>query len=253
MLRLALAYIFLSAPLHSSDLNGTWLPVSTVNEGLLEPGKGVKLVFTDNSLEYVYDNGNPSLVYGLVVDPKKKHLTLKDRGFRARDVLAIYDLDGNTLRICYAEGKDRDKNRPTDFTARVGSNQVLVTLKKQDSGPERMMKMMDGYRKKLPEPQGLNEMNGVGVADIDGNSHPDTHLKGIGIRLGATTKAEGMTLLTYLKDKDPKMRRIAAFALEDLLKAYPHGMSSSDLQDLDSDGHREMVRRFVEGIEKMQK
>jgi hypothetical protein len=35
-----------------------------------------------------------------------------------------------------------------------------------------------------------------------------THFKGIGIRLGAKTKAECMALLTYLKDKDPKRRLI---------------------------------------------
>ena len=119
-----------------------------------EPGKGLKVVVTGDTLEYVYDNGEPGLVYGLTVDPEKKHLTLKDRGSKPRDVLALYDLDGDSLRICYADGKDRDKARPADFTARVGSNQVLVTLKREGSGPERILKAMDGFRKKLPEPQG---------------------------------------------------------------------------------------------------
>ena len=99
--------------------------------------------------------------------------------------------------------------------------------------PVEILKAMDGFRTKLPEPQGLGEMNGLGVADIDGNVHPDSHLMGIATRLGAKTRADCMVLLTYLKDRDPKMRRIAAFAVERLVKAYPGGMSSDDLEKVD--------------------
>src|SRR3954467_2734886 len=117
--------------------------------------------------------------------------------------------------------------------------------------PAEILKAMDGFRTKLPEPQGLGEMNGLGVADIDGNVHPDSHLTGIATRLGAETHADCMVLLTYLKDRDPKMRRIAAFALEHLVRAYPGGMSSDDMEKLDSDGHRKMARAFIAGIEKL--
>ena len=117
--------------------------------------------------------------------------------------------------------------------------------------PDDAMKTMDGFRKALPPAQGLNEMNGLGVPDIDGKAHPDTHLAGIAKRLGVTTRAECMALLTYLTDPDPKMRRIAAFAIEGVVKAYPNGMSSDDIQKVDSDGHRAMVRAFIAGIEKL--
>src|SRR3954447_7531442 len=119
--------------------------------------------------------------------------------------------------------------------------------------PGDILKKMDGFRTRLPKPQGLGEMNGLGVADIDGNVHPDSHLTGIATRLGAETRADCMVLLTYLKDPDPKMRRIAAFALEGLVKVYPGGMSSDDLEKVDSDGHRKMVRAFIAGIEKLSK
>jgi hypothetical protein len=98
---------------------------------------------------------------------------------------------------------------------------------------------------------GLNEMNGLGVKDIDGKVYPDSHLNGIATRLGVTTKAECVALMTYLKDPDPKIRRIAAFAIEGAVKAYPGGMSSSDIQDVGSDGHRKMVKAFTAGIEKL--
>lgn len=117
--------------------------------------------------------------------------------------------------------------------------------------PAALMAELDGYRKKLPEPQGLGEMNGTGVPDVDGVAHPDSHLKGIANRLNVATKAECHVLLTYLKDKDPKMRRIAAFALEGVVKAYPNGMSSDDVQDVESDGHRKMVAAFLAGIDKL--
>ena len=114
-----------------------------------------------------------------------------------------------------------------------------------------LMRTMDGFRKKLPEPQGLGEQNGLGVADIDGNTHPDSHLNGIAKRLNVKTRAECMALLSYLKDPDPKIRRIAAFAIEGVVKAYPGGMSSEDMQKVASEGHRKMVQAFIAGIEKL--
>jgi hypothetical protein len=116
-----------------------------------------------------------------------------------------------------------------------------------------LLRTLDGFRKKLPEPQGLGEMNGLGVPDIEGVARPDSHLKGIATRLGVQTRAECIILLSYLKDRDPKMRRIAAFALEGVVNAYPDGMSSSDMQDVESEGHRKMVLAFLAGIEKLPK
>jgi hypothetical protein len=120
-----------------------------------------------------------------------------------------------------------------------------------EDNTEVLMRTMDGFRKKLPEPHGLGEQNGLGVADINGNTHPDSHLNGIAKRLNVKTRAECMALLTYLKDPDPKIRRIAAFAIEGVVKAYPGGMSSEDMQKVDSDGHRKMVQAFIVGIEKL--
>jgi hypothetical protein len=41
-----------------------------------------------------------------------------------------------------------------------------------------------------------------------------------------------MALLTYLTDPDPKIRRIAAFALEGVVDGYPDGMVSDDIQNV---------------------
>ena len=115
--------------------------------------------------------------------------------------------------------------------------------------PLALMKTMDGYRKEIPPPQTLSEMNGFSLKDIDGKDVLLSHLGGIARRLGVTTKAECLVLLTYLKDPDHKLRFIAADAIENVVHAYPEGMSLSDTQKIDYDGHREMVRRFVEKLE----
>lgn len=128
-----------------------------------------------------------------------------------------------------------------------------LLAREEDDRVEAVMKAMDGFRTKLPEPVGLNEMNGLGVKDIDGKVYPDSHLNGIATRLGVKTRAECAALMTYLKDPDPKIRRIAAFAIESAVKAYPNGMSSGDIQDVNSDGHRALVKKFTAGIEKLPK
>ena len=148
-------------------------------------------------------------------------------------------------------------DRRTLFAAAAGGLGVLAcgAGKPGDRAgtPDDVLKAMNGFRTKLPEAQGLAEMNGTGVPDIDGTVRPDSHLAGVAKRLGVTTRAECMALLTSLTDPDPTMRRIAAFALEGVVTAYPGGMSSDDIQKVGSDGHRTMVTAFIAGIEKLPK
>lgn len=114
-----------------------------------------------------------------------------------------------------------------------------------------LMKTIDGFRKEIPPPQTLSEQNGFSLKDVDGTSFLLSHLGGVAHRLGVRTKAECLVLLTYLKDRDPKIRFIAATAIENVVHAYPHGMSLNDILMIDSDRHREMIRRFVEKTEKL--
>ncbi len=246
------------------NIQGVWVTTATETEGkpvAREKLAELKVVIGDGRLEYVYVGkpGEPNLVYALELDPTSnpKRLTMTPvGGLKATPVLGIYSLDRGTLQICFADGEGRDTpdRRPKAFTTAAGTRQVLVTLKRDPAGdPGRVMRAMDGFRKKLPEPVGLSEMNGAGVDDIHGVTHPDSHLDGIAARLGVTTRAECLALLTYLKDPDPKIRRIAAFAIEGVVKAYPSGMSSDDIHKVDSEGHRRMVAAFIAGIEKLPK
>ncbi len=56
-----------------------------------------------------------------------------------------------------------------------------------------------------------------------------------------------------MKDPDDKLRYTAAFAIEAAVKAYPGGMSTSDIKDVESEGHRTVVAKFIAGIEKLPK
>jgi hypothetical protein len=115
--------------------------------------------------------------------------------------------------------------------------------------PMELLKMMDGFRKEVPPPQGDNEANGFSLEDVDGKSFLLSHLSGVARRMGVKTKTDCVVLLTFLSDRDPKLRFIAAEAIEDVVHAYPQGMSVNDVLKIDSDGHREMIRRFVAKIE----
>jgi hypothetical protein len=119
--------------------------------------------------------------------------------------------------------------------------------------PVDLMKTIDGFRETLPPPRDLGEQNGFGIVDDAGQHLTFSHLNGVAKRLGANTKVQCLVLLTYLSDRDTKIRVIAADAIENVVHAYPNGMSADDMTKMGTDGHREMVRRFVERIEKLDK
>jgi hypothetical protein len=117
--------------------------------------------------------------------------------------------------------------------------------------PLELMKTMDDYEQDVPAADCISEMNGVIVQDNNGNDYTMTRLTGVANRLGVKTKSECMVLLTYLKHPDPKIRFIAARAIESAVQAYPEGMSANDMLKADSEGHRKMIKRFVEKIDKL--
>jgi hypothetical protein len=117
------------------------------------------------------------------------------------------------------------------------------------ANPRQLMKTMDGFRAAVPPPRTLSEQNGASLEDVNGKPFVLTHLDGVARRMEVKTARECLVLLTYLKDRDAKIRFIAATAIERVVHAYPGGMSLDDILNVDSDGHREMIRRFVEKID----
>ena len=115
------------------NLQGTWLPSTAELGGKMFPDevrKSIKLVVKDTQYTVTVgkeaDQGtvklNPS------AKPKEMDITGTDGPNKGKTFLAIYELDGDTLRICYDLG---GKNRPTEFKTKEGSQLFLVTYKRE--------------------------------------------------------------------------------------------------------------------------
>lgn len=222
------------------------------------------------SLSMTAEPPKEKLVSGVVTAVSETSVTVGGESYRlTKDTLYLLESGFDPWVV---KAKDLTKGRAVDLAVADGVVvrvfiQRLVPLApgevlklgppRADEKPtatEALLKTMEGYRKAFPEAQGLGEMNGFTIGpDKDGKSYTLTHLDGVGKRLGVKTRAECMALLTYLKDPDDKLRYVAAFAVEAAVKAFPNGMSSSDIQDVESEGHRKMVKAFIAGIEKLPK
>jgi uncharacterized protein (TIGR03067 family) len=108
-------------------LDGTWKLVSGEADGQVfgdDDLKGASLVMNGNKhmakvADQTFDGTHK-------VDPTKKPKTI-DSTDGDNTMLGIYRLDGDELTICVAgAGKDR----PTEFTGKAGSGQVLLVWKR---------------------------------------------------------------------------------------------------------------------------
>jgi hypothetical protein len=122
---------------------------------------------------------------------------------------------------------------------------------KPDDEPAKLIRKMESLRTKVPPPQGLGEVNGLTVKELE--PYTTSHLSGVAKRLGARSRADCLVLLTYLKDPTPKLRFIASQAIYQVVDGYRNGIDSAvdNILDTRSDGHLKMVRRFVELIDNL--
>jgi hypothetical protein len=126
---------------------------------------------------------------------------------------------------------------------------LAARAEKPAEGPKRLLQALESYRTKMPPAEGLGEQNGIVITGME--PFTESHLAGVARRLGAKSQADCLALMTYVKDRDLKIRFIAIQAINGVIKAYPHGMSVECVLDTASDGHRKMVLRFVELIQKL--
>jgi uncharacterized protein (TIGR03067 family) len=122
-------------PTADDALDGTWLPAAAELGGKPFPDevrKTMKLVLKDDKY---------TVTVGMAVDegtvkrnpaakPKTLDITGTDGPNKGKTILAIYERDGDTLRICYDLG---GKARPTEFKTKEGGLLFLVTYKRQKS------------------------------------------------------------------------------------------------------------------------
>jgi uncharacterized protein (TIGR03067 family) len=135
---LVLVFWFLPAawsagPKDGDAIQGTWLPSTAEFGGKMFPDevrKTIKLVIKDDKYTATVgkqvDQGtvklNPS------AKPKAMDITGADGPNKGKTFPCIYELDGDTLRICYDLS---GKSRPTEFKTKEGTQLFLVTYKRE--------------------------------------------------------------------------------------------------------------------------
>jgi uncharacterized protein (TIGR03067 family) len=122
-----------SADDKGDTIQGTWLPSEAELGGKTFPDqvrKTIRLVVKGDQYTVTVgaqtDRGtcklNPS------AKPKALDITGTDGPNKGKTFLAIYDRDGDTLRVCYDLS---GKGRPTEFRTKAGTPLFLVTYKRE--------------------------------------------------------------------------------------------------------------------------
>jgi uncharacterized protein (TIGR03067 family) len=122
------------APQGEADrIPGTWKVVSAEDSGRKaseESIRDLKWIVTKDSITYKVGSRTTRWTYKLDPTKKPKWIDLTERD---RTLPAIYELDGDTLRVCFSEGSP--KERPTAFESKPNSpNDVLIVLKREKPG-----------------------------------------------------------------------------------------------------------------------
>ena len=105
----------------SKALEGTWRFVKPSGaEGQKDKLAQVLIIFEGQSIAFVGEETKRAVRGTYTVDasknPKTMDMTLENGGAKAT-TLAIYDLDGDTLRLCHYLGPIASKERPKRFLA----------------------------------------------------------------------------------------------------------------------------------------
>jgi uncharacterized protein (TIGR03067 family) len=114
-------------------IQGTWLPSTAELGGKPFPDelrKSIKLVIKDDkytvTVGKAMDQGTAKLKPS--AKPKEMDITGTEGPNKGKTFLAIYELEGDTLKICYDLG---GKNRPTEFKTKEGTQQFLAIYKRE--------------------------------------------------------------------------------------------------------------------------
>lgn len=123
----------------ADKLQGTWEAAEGVSNGKAIPKdlvKGFKVVFSGEKMSIfpVDGDGKQAKEHTFKLDPGKKpkamDATRLDGASKGKMAKAIYELDGDTLKLCLPSRLDLDHERPTEFAAPEKSRLVLLTLKR---------------------------------------------------------------------------------------------------------------------------
>ena len=114
-------------------IQGTWLPSVAEFAGQKFPDevrKAIKLVIKDDT--YTVTEGTTIDKGTVKLNPKAKPKTLDITGTdgpnKGKTIPAIYELDGDTLRVCYDLS---GKSHPTELKTKADTQLFLVTYKRE--------------------------------------------------------------------------------------------------------------------------
>ena len=115
-------------------IEGTWIAVTAELNGQKMPEdflKDIKLILTDGHYTNQIDHGTYKLIPAEKPEaPKAMDVNGVEGPNKGKTFLAIYELTGDTLRICYDLA---GKTRPSEFATKAGTRQFLVTYKRVKS------------------------------------------------------------------------------------------------------------------------
>ena len=116
-------------------LQGTWTAAVVERDGQKAPEevvKNFKVVFTCDKMIINPDNDNRSSRFKLdsSKNPKAMDNTPEQGPKKGVSLPAIYELDGDTLKVCFDNAGVSDK-RPTEFKTTPGSGLALFVLKRE--------------------------------------------------------------------------------------------------------------------------
>jgi uncharacterized protein (TIGR03067 family) len=126
-------YPGLKAARDADTLEGTWKAKTAELGGKAFPDevrKSIQLVVKDDRYTVTVgkkiDRGTVKV--NRKAKPKELDITGTEGPNKGKTILAIYERDGDTLRVCYDLG---GKGRPTEFKTRTGTQLFLVTYKRE--------------------------------------------------------------------------------------------------------------------------
>lgn len=131
LLLLLAAGLAIAADAKDTGLEGKWAVVSVERDGKVdEKWTGGVRIMKDGKYELKPKTGDAVTGSYKVIDAAKKIKTIDfmpDGGqYKGKTLQGIYAIDGDTLKICFAEP---GKERPTEFTSKGG--QVLAVHKRE--------------------------------------------------------------------------------------------------------------------------
>jgi uncharacterized protein (TIGR03067 family) len=114
-------------------LQGTWVATGGEQEGNPFPEAGLKnMKLVVSGDQYTFTSDSPEEKGVLKPDPSKSpkalDIDIKEGEQKGQSQKAIYELDGDTLKICFTQpGNDR----PSEMAAKAGSKCVMIVFKKE--------------------------------------------------------------------------------------------------------------------------